>query len=276
MQPQLDANRHIIEPLLSRLKELNSSIGSYEKSIQNEDFSYVVKLSNGKIVLSNEIVDDFGLNPAFVTEEQLKWAAQSFVPSTITTAMPKPVIQSTPPPTSPLPKEQPTEKATDSPVVNNRSYQQPEEKKKGFPFMPIIYAVALLIIIIVGINMYNKNEQENTARLENERKTAIMNGIRNNIRSYVTATRSNYNYSSFGGIWNLSISVTNSTEYMMDDVRVKVRYIKADGETWKDEYLDFSYIRPYSTMTINAPNSDRGTSISYEILYIKSNALGLR
>lgn len=104
---------------------------------------------------------------------------------------------------------------------------------------------------------------------------AVLKTFKNNIATYVTASRSAYNYNGLGGISNLSITVSNNSEYMMDNVQVVVSYIKANGEIFKNETLDFAYLQPYKTMNIKAPDSNRGTSVQFAITKISSSALGL-
>lgn len=99
--------------------------------------------------------------------------------------------------------------------------------------------------------------------------------IRNNITSYVTAERSAYNYSSLGGISNLSISVSNSTNYLMDKVQVKVIYIKANGEVWDTKIIDFDLLEPNTKKTIRVEDTNRGVSVQYEFASIHSTALNL-
>jgi hypothetical protein len=54
-----------------------------------------------------------------------------------------------------------------------------------------------------------------------------------------------------------------------------IRYIKANGETWKEEPLDFVLVGPHQKMELRAPDSDRGTSMDYKNVQMKRGALGL-
>jgi hypothetical protein len=152
-------------------------------------------------------------------------------------------------------------------------------------------AVAVLVLVLgyAAYAMYDNKQQEKQEqernRQEQERKQReeeklkqeeqVRVQIRNNIRYYVQAHGSDYQTRAIGGIYGLSIDVTNQTDYLIDNVRVLVRYIKANGETWKEEALDFALIPPNKKMTLRAPDSDRGTSIDYKIVSIRSTALGL-
>jgi len=99
--------------------------------------------------------------------------------------------------------------------------------------------------------------------------------VRNNISLYVKAESNEYDHRSLGGISNLEISVNNPTDYTLDNVRVKIIYIKANGSTWDTKYEDFHSIKPNSKATHKIPDTKRGTSVKQEIVTIRSKALGL-
>lgn len=128
---------------------------------------------------------------------------------------------------------------------------------------------------MIGILVYGQiNQQQDRAfrqNLVNEEEDNKAT-IRNNITSYVTAERNEYTYSKLGGIYNLQISVTNNTDYIIDKARVKVTYIKSNGGVWETRYVDFDLIGPQIKKTIKVPDTERGTTINYEIVSIKSNA----
>jgi hypothetical protein len=78
-----------------------------------------------------------------------------------------------------------------------------------------------------------------------------------------------------GGIYNLKISVNNNTDYLIDNVKVRVIYIKANGGVWDSRIIDFNLLSPHIKSTIKVPDTERGTSVKYEIVSIKSSAVGL-
>lgn len=142
----------------------------------------------------------------------------------------------------------------------------------------ILIVLSSIVLILIAVFVYQRIEnhnritaQKNAIRVEEETKKLI----RENITSYVTAVRSSYNYSNLGGIYNLSISVTNSTNYIIDNVRVKVTYIKASGGIWKEKFVDYNLISPNTKITLRVPDEERGIRVEYEIASIRSNALGL-
>lgn len=97
-------------------------------------------------------------------------------------------------------------------------------------------------------------------------------GYRNNWRSYILATHGAYNYSELGGISNLSVIVYNQTDKSIDEVQVKIDYIKANGGVYKSETVSLSNIGPNGSKTVSAPSSDRGTSVRMEIQSISAKS----
>jgi hypothetical protein len=143
-----------------------------------------------------------------------------------------------------------------------RSVSRPATEKKSFDWKALRWAVGVVLIVYVGFAICQKQAEGKTS-------------IRDHIRDYVSAGNSAYSINRLGGIYGLNITINNRSEYMIDNVRVLIRYIKANGETWKEENLDFALIAPSTEMTLKAPDSDRGTSVDYKIISISSKALGL-
>lgn len=246
----LDEKRHVIMPLLDELRIYNHSIGSYDKSMFTDSFDYSVKLSNGLIRLPMELVDDYEKNPNGIKPDRFKSAALNFVPS-------KPAITSFAPIAEQLPQKQ-------------------IEKKGNNVLIKVVGAVIIIIIVILFIKQTQQRDIENTAQLKQEKVVeAAKTAIRKNIRSYVTASSSTYNYQPIGGLSNLKITVTNNTGYTLNNVIVHIAYIKQDSGIYKYEEMNFYNIAPHFAMTLNAPDSDRGAHIQYDIEKISSSQLGL-
>lgn len=89
------------------------------------------------------------------------------------------------------------------------------------------------------------------------------------------ATTNRYNSPLFGGISNLSITVFNNSDYMIDNIRVRVSYIKSNGETYKTEFIYFQNIKAHGSATLKAPDSDRGAKVSLLIDKYRCSALGV-
>lgn len=162
--------------------------------------------------------------------------------------------------------------------LSHQEYTYKPEKQGSSIGKKLLILAGTVVLVLIGIYIYNQverqryeNARQNLANAEEDAKARI----RNNITSYVTAERSGYQYNSLGGIYNLSISVNNNTSYIIDNAKVKVVYIKANGDIWDTRIVDFNLINPQSKATIRVPDTNRGTSVTYEIVSIKSSALGL-
>jgi serine/threonine-protein kinase len=79
-----------------------------------------------------------------------------------------------------------------------------------------------------------------------------------------------------GGIKDLKVTVTNNSDYLVDMVRVKVTYFKADGDIYKTEMLYYNHLNPRSTQTLNAPDSDRGIKVAIAQQSFTCAALDIR
>lgn len=82
MNQQLDLKEAVLTALIDQLKKYNKSIGSYEKSLMNADFNYAVKLTNGKIEITDELLSDFESDPFSIDKDRLRAAASFFIPKT--------------------------------------------------------------------------------------------------------------------------------------------------------------------------------------------------
>lgn len=96
---------------------------------------------------------------------------------------------------------------------------------------------------------------------------------RNNFESYLTLSRNTYQSRGIGGIFNLEITFTNNTEYVIDIVNVQVGYIQENGNYYKTETLQFTNVQPNTQETLSAPDSERGLSVDYQFTEIYSKKM---
>lgn len=129
----------------------------------------------------------------------------------------------------------------------------------------------------------NTQNEQNSRNLEEEKRQQEKNkknaeltqkymGYRNNWNSYISASNNRYLYSEMGGISNLEVVVSNSTDKKVDEVQVRVDYIKTNGGTFKTETVSVSNIPPNSTKSVSAPSSERGTSVRMNIESISASS----
>jgi len=258
----IDAKKDIIISLLKSLRQINPEIGNYEKSILNDNFQYAVKLSNGRLLISQEIVRDYEQSPAFVTEDQLSFAVSTFLPAHVSNA--------------PC-QIQPAKKETQELKEESYSVQVSQEKgNSGLKKLLILTGIAVLVIVgyyVAGqINKQSKETFREGVISQREDEKSL---IRNNILSYITAETNKYQYSNLGGIYNLVVTIKNPTDYLMENVRITLTYIKANGDVWKNIDHDFEMLSPNSIGTIKVPDTGRGVKVTVRVTGVKSSALGL-
>ena len=111
---------------------------------------------------------------------------------------------------------------------------------------------------------------EEKARIEAQ--TAKNKLYRNNWETYITASRSSYNTGGLGGISGLQIGLVNKTEYALASVVVAVDYVTVNGYYHKREFVAFENVAPRSQQVLDAPVSDRGIRVEYEIHSIHAPA----
>lgn len=166
------------------------------------------------------------------------------------------------------------------------------EKKKRSLWKKLLYGI-LIVFSLLGLyefllsfDRYTPNHnQENYSstyssdyeQLERDRINAELTkknrNYRNNINDYVTSSTNQYTSDLFGGITNLDITVTNNTEYTLDNVTVAVDYIKDNGDIFKTEYVTFYNIPANQDKSISAPDSERGTSVNTKIESVYSKKM---
>ncbi len=106
------------------------------------------------------------------------------------------------------------------------------------------------------------NHSEDVVRAANiELLEMEQKNLRNNWSSYIRIQGSDYNYREMGGIFDLYLTVYNRTNYNLDAGRVHIDIIKANGDIFTTEYLDFSNLGPQNSVTLKVPDCERGTSV---------------
>lgn len=82
----------------------------------------------------------------------------------------------------------------------------------------------------------------------------------------LTVKVNDYRVGLFGGIKNVQLQLTNPSQITFSSVGVKVNYVKENGGLYKSEKVYFSNVGPNSSLIETAPNSDRGTKVTYKII----------
>jgi hypothetical protein len=92
---------------------------------------------------------------------------------------------------------------------------------------------------------------------------------------FITAKHSSYGYGVLGGINNLSVLFSNQTNYPLEEVRVRISIIKANGETWKKQELSVYNLMPHTEASQMVPRMKRGKAVQVKIIKVKSSKMQL-
>ena len=99
--------------------------------------------------------------------------------------------------------------------------------------------------------------------------------FRKNIHHLVTAFLNDYKIGVDGGLSNIELVIYNQTIYKIDDVTIEVRYLLSDSKAYKTQILSSKGIKPLSSRVLKVPDSPEGIKLGYNIVSIRSKALGL-
>jgi hypothetical protein len=127
---------------------------------------------------------------------------------------------------------------------------------------------ALLGNTVLNANPPHQAEIIQAASNETEMKTYRMNWTK-----FILAEPNDFKSNLLVGIEDLKITVKNNSPYLLDSMQVKVDYLKANGDTYQSEILEFENVDANGTKTLYAPNSNRGVKVSCTIVFLHSNAM---
>lgn len=159
------------------------------------------------------------------------------------------------------------------PIYNSQKNEFVKPQKRSFLkyFLIGIFLIAFVAIGSTIISQNNTNNQDTNIPADD----SIQRQTRNNITSLVQVTTNQYSVSTFGGISNLDVIVTNNTEYTIDQITVAIDYIKENGDIYTTEYLTFNNIPANQNKSLSAPDSNRGLSVNLTKQTITASELNL-
>lgn len=96
---------------------------------------------------------------------------------------------------------------------------------------------------------------------------------RRNWQQFIAVTAGNYRTGFLGGIRDLDITVRNQTEYPLDNVVVKVAYMRNNDEVFKTEQYTVNNIPEKGSRSIRASNSRKGSKVQVTLLSITSQPM---
>ncbi|MBO9730401.1 MAG: hypothetical protein J7623_17305 [Chitinophaga sp.] len=96
---------------------------------------------------------------------------------------------------------------------------------------------------------------------------------RRNWRQFIAVSAGEYRTGLLGGIKDLNIIVNNQTEYALDNIVVKVEYMRNNNDIFKTEQYTISNIPEKSTRSVAASNSRKGSKVNVTLISITSQPM---
>jgi hypothetical protein len=91
-----------------------------------------------------------------------------------------------------------------------------------------------------------------------------------NLRKLVQLEANDYQVGLLGGIKNLRLLVTNHSGFVLDRVKIRLQYLKPNGDVLKTENLSIKKVDPKSSKSLAVSPQKRGVRIKYLITDIQS------
>ncbi len=159
-----------------------------------------------------------------------------------------------------------------------------------------VWSIHLPFTIQYSLNTPNSNTEttnqastttptENQVNVEAERQKEIdrqqmkefiirQKDLRNSCLNYISVVPS-YNASTFGGLSNVTVKVTNNLGYTINEIVLEVSYKKTLGGIAQTETVKITNIKYGKSKSVECPSSDRGTSVSADVFTMRVRDIGL-
>ena len=155
----------------------------------------------------------------------------------------------------------------------------PHAKSKKKPAYRVLGIVIAVIVFFLAANLvYREVVRGELMALRQDRINEEEDGkrlLRTNIKSYITASLNQPDVNPLGGIRNLKVTVSNTTNYLVDEVKVRLYYYKPNGRIWDARDVTFRMLEPLTQYTMSVDNTGRGVRVEKEITFIRCRAVGL-
>ncbi|HEY1872690.1 MAG TPA: hypothetical protein VGG71_16630 [Chitinophagaceae bacterium] len=107
----------------------------------------------------------------------------------------------------------------------------------------------------------NKKNGSEYTFLDNEPKTLL---------NLVSVKSNTYLRGAFGGIRGLELTVSNNSNFLLDEVRVELQIMKPSDQPLRTDIITFRNIGANGAVTVKVPDSQRGIRVEYRITNIES------
>ena len=96
---------------------------------------------------------------------------------------------------------------------------------------------------------------------------------RRNWQQFIAVTAGDYRTGFLGGIKDLDITVRNLTEYPLDNVVVKVEYMRSINDVFKTEQYTSNNVPEKGSRSIKASTSRKGSKVNVKLVSITSQPM---
>jgi hypothetical protein len=117
------------------------------------------------------------------------------------------------------------------------------------------------------------NDSRNTTSSSGKRSKTEPNFIETDhkdLRDLVTVQSNNYVRGAFGGIRGLELTVSNNSDFLVDEVSVELQIMKPSEQPLRTDIITFKNIGSNKSITVKVPDSQRGIRVDYHITNIES------
>lgn len=114
-----------------------------------------------------------------------------------------------------------------------------------------------------------KAQREEEAQRAIQEKTAKIQAVKENIDEYVQQ-KVDYNYdATFGGIKNVRVSVRNNAEFKIEELTIRLSYIKKNGNLHETKDIFLYNIPPHKQIDVEGPSNNRGVRLEAKIVGVE-------
>lgn len=237
-----------IKSLLQKIRIFNREIGSYQVFAITENFDYTVKLSNGKMLLKLEELQDDERDA--LTPAQLTIIANRFISYTSQTS---------------------TQERT-APPQSLTTPQKQTPKKKSRIGKTIIIIVVVLIIVVGGLAITNSlsSSGETSSGDSYQEKVMSIEEIERSQPTNFLSADGTYRENIWGDKIKVNCLITNTaTVAIYKDAVVRITYYtKTNTELGSTDYTVYEVFPPNSTRTIELKieNYKNVNSIGFKVI----------
>ena len=116
-------------------------------------------------------------------------------------------------------------------------------------------------------------ERNKVVRSDNNNNTQpATKQLSNTLMKQVSVVSNEYKRVTFGGIHDLQLTVTNNSNYLLDNVVVELQILKPNEQPLKTDNIRFSPVPPNGSLTLAIPATSRGVKVAYRVTHIESKS----